>query len=156
MATDTTLLIDAFNDSKESWKKDHEELKYCWALEDKIREGLGLFHTIQMSDVRWSKAVQSGKTHFDAGVARALHECYVWWLGPCDQVLGALSAIQKLYKVEQAEAFVDCVRIATKRASVDIEQLIRSVEQKNRGEMVTITEEIWNEIVATDVAGRAA
>lgn len=155
MATDTSLLVNAFNDSKESWKKDHEELKYCWALEDKIEQGLGIFHMIRMADVQWSKDVQSKKTEFNPEVVRCIHHQYAWWLEPCDQIVSALSAVQKSFKVEKAEAFLDCIRIANRRASVNVERLIESVGQKGRGETVRMTEELWHELIAGNVARRA-
>lgn len=147
---EANLLVDAFNDSKESWKKDHEELKYCWALEDKIKQGLGLFHMIQATDVQWSKAVQAKRTAFNPDIVRRIHSDYAWWVEPCGQIVAVLSEVQKSYKVEKAEEFLDCVRIASRRAAVDIESLIESVGQ----EPVTVTEELWNELVAEDVAER--
>jgi thiol-disulfide isomerase/thioredoxin len=157
MPTDTSLVVDGYQESKDSWKKDHERLKTdCWALEDKIAQGLNYYHGIRMADLSWSRAVgMSGGAKFDPAIARLLHAEYTSWLKPCDEIIDALSEVQKNYKVEQAEAFLDAARLARRRAAVDIERLIASVEERNRGEAVPLDEGKWDELLADNNAHRA-
>jgi hypothetical protein len=153
MPTDVTFLIDELGDQKESWKIDHDELKGCWELEDLLRRGIGWFHLIRMADDSWSKKVQRGSVEFDAKIARRLHGWYRWWLLPCDRVLAELEKHELKYKVEGAEQFRDCIRLANRSASIDVEHLIESVSQEKAGRAVPLTEGLWDAIIGDNAGG---
>jgi hypothetical protein len=151
MSNQISFFMGEIQEQQEAWKVEHEQLKTnCWVLEDLLRRGIGLFQIISMGDVSWSRKVQSNSIAFDPEMAKKFHEAYTWWLLPCEAILSDLAKSEVKYKVEGAEQFRDCIRLAKRSAAIDIERLIESMNQKRVGEVVTVNEVFWDGINGTN------
>lgn len=99
---------------------------------------------IRLIDEQWSREVQEGRLPFDPDIARTMHKLYqAWW--------------------EQAGKHLDkgsLTRFMVEKGilSVDIEDLIESHGQAERGETVSLEDffKTWQDEVAIPPAGGTA
>ena len=128
MSRDTTMFMaDQIERDREVWKVEPRTDMARRDVEDLINRGLGHFWVIRLADETWTARVQDGREVFDAEVARGYTADYLWWLAPCDGILARLDELERKVKVDRAEAFRDCVRMAKRLVSFDVEELIASV-----------------------------
>jgi hypothetical protein len=147
MPNDTSFLTSEVADGREAWQRDHDAAMTCREVEDLIQLGLGLFHMIRLGDHLWSKKVQSGASQFDPARAQHIHNEYVRWLNPTEDLLGLIGDMEKkLFEVDNADQFRNAVRLARKLALVDVEDLIESVAQADAGLAEPLTDEVWGEV----------
>jgi hypothetical protein len=50
---------------------------------------------------------------------------------------------ERQFKVEGAEIFRDCIRLATRLANTDVEALIQSAAEADSGQSELLTDEVW-------------
>jgi hypothetical protein len=149
MPNDVSFFVGELEDQKSEWKlmADHEAAMECRDLEDKLRRGIGLFSMIRLSDESWSKKVQDGSAKFSPPIALSINAAYKWWLTPCEEILSQVEKTQRQFKVDNAEHFGDCVRLAKKLAAIDVEGVIESIEQAQKGQTELLTDEVWGELL---------
>lgn len=154
MTSATSFFVRQLERERETWKVDHDAAMRCRDLESLLRKGVMFFYAIRTADESWSEQVQDGKVKYSAQHVRDIRSAYEWWLKPCEAVNAMIQRMEQHFKVEEAEAFRTCWRLARNLVSIDIDRLIESTEQAIRGEVAELTEEDWGGLQSsTDTSG---
>lgn len=101
-------------------------------VEDAVDRGLTLFALIRRGAEAWGAQVAAGLLPRDPERVRQIHGAYVWWLGPCDLVLGQLARLENFHApVKGAGAFRASRAMARKIVAVDPDRLMALVDKIN-------------------------
>ena len=82
---------------EQSWKKDHDAVRECWAWEDTVAVGLSTGSLIERSDHAWRDRVFRGAEAY-SDEANAFHRSlFEVWLRVTDSVLRGAEHFEKTY-----------------------------------------------------------
>jgi len=86
MPTMSRRLISAYA-VEEPWKKEHDEVKFCWIVEDSMAWGVRLFRGLCDEEARCQAHALRGQVDADHPFWAEIDESYRDWLGKVENVL---------------------------------------------------------------------
>lgn len=140
--SDTRLIEEVTEQSRESWKQPHERAMACRDLEKLLAGGLQYFRAIRSFDEGWSMRVQANPSKFNADIAKQLRAHYEKWFQPCDKVLDEVERMEREFPVDGAEEFRKARLLVKSILRVSVDRLISAMDEVNSGKCSSLDEAI--------------
>jgi hypothetical protein len=82
---------------EEAWKKDHDVLKVCWALEDTISIGLATFTVVRRAEKSWRDRVFRGAEEYSEEANKFFFRLHEIWLSITQHVVDLAADLEQAY-----------------------------------------------------------
>jgi hypothetical protein len=94
---------------EEPWQREHDQVKECFRLEDRLAEGVSVFQLISRIDENWHTHVSKNPSDYDADVEKAIARLYERWLRAAKADLEQIELMEGRYgTVQGADEFQRC------------------------------------------------